>query len=290
MTKKLKVGDLYGGGIVFCIGDKPGIENYSIEGEGTCGLIMSLEDLANYKIGNVPWSSERKEIGASAQSLSNGATNTDAIIKAHPKDNPSNNAAWLCRSYRGGDFDDWYLPAKDELDLLYQFAKTKKLIGKNFLGNEETYPCYWSSSEYSEECSSDDDSCASIQNFHCGRQSEEYKDNFDFAVRAVRAFDLSKVLDNIKEDAIFDPRTDWNELISLDVINKELIEKIDCTTDLLRHLETRLNRPKYSANHQIKEIVTKLNHNYYSLHELKETLKTYSFPPNSFLTSRWEDE
>ena len=53
--------------------------------------------------------------------------------------NTGSYAAKLCRDYRGGGFSDWYLPAKDELNLLYA---QKSLVG-GFV-NE----IYWSSSEF----------------------------------------------------------------------------------------------------------------------------------------------
>jgi len=96
--------------------------------------------------------------------LDDGAANTKAIIEAHPNDNPSNNAAWLCRSYKAGGYNDWYLPSINELNKMYLYARDNGLIGENCSGSkiggmqclvgsdwgkENSGKIYWSSSENS---------------------------------------------------------------------------------------------------------------------------------------------
>lgn len=45
----------------------------------------------------------------------------------------------LCKDYRGGGYDDWYLPTKDELNLIYQnLRRTGKISGNGW---------HWSSSQ-----------------------------------------------------------------------------------------------------------------------------------------------
>ena len=58
------------------------------------------------------------------------------------------NANSMCSDYRGGGYDDWYLPSLDELNLIYQ-----NLAGtgyQNVVGTKKiTFPkesSYWSSS------------------------------------------------------------------------------------------------------------------------------------------------
>jgi hypothetical protein len=179
----LSVGEQYGGGTVFCVGDSPDVSKYSIYGSGSCGLIMANEDQVNFDSNRkhgVTWSSEYKETGA--LSYDDGAANTAAIIAVHPKDNPDNNAAWLCHSYRGGDYEDWYLPSKNELNKMYLFAKANNLIGKNL---DDDNVC-WSSTEHS-----DRNTRACIQHFIDGHQGDFNKDHF-LGVRAVRAFSFDK--------------------------------------------------------------------------------------------------
>lgn len=78
----------------------------------------------------------------------------------------------LCSEYRGGGYDDWYLPNKDELNYIYQnLRKPGKILGNSW---------FWSSSAYGSDC-------AWYQSFIDGRQSDHYK-NLTFSVRSVRAF------------------------------------------------------------------------------------------------------
>lgn len=90
----------------------------------------------------------------------------------------SNYAARLCKvlvyEVNGEVFKDWFLPSKDELNLMYEN------LHKNGLGSfADKY--YWSSSE-----SSADD--AWVQNFDDGDQSSCPRYNTAFSVRPVRGF------------------------------------------------------------------------------------------------------
>ena len=78
----------------------------------------------------------------------------------------------LCSEYRGGGYSDWYLPSKDELDLVYI---NLRITGK-ISGND----AFWSSSEsYNTD--------AWRQRFSDGNQNHYSKD-YTYSVRAVRAF------------------------------------------------------------------------------------------------------
>lgn len=82
-------------------------------------------------------------------------------------------AARLCDIHEAGGYADWFLPSKDELDLMYRYLK------KNYLGGfSEGY--YWSSSE-------GDAYNAWFQHFGSGTQRYNYRD-LDVRVRPVRAF------------------------------------------------------------------------------------------------------
>ena len=70
-------------------------------------------------------------MGSSAYTLSSGSKTTD------------NYAAKVCSDYRGGGYDNWFLPSMEELDYMYHN------LYKNNLGGL-TEPCYWSSTEYNE--------------------------------------------------------------------------------------------------------------------------------------------
>jgi hypothetical protein len=76
-----------------------------------------------------------------------------------------------CADYTVGQYDDWHLPSKGELNLMYQ---QRGAIG----GFEDDY--YWSSTE-------SDNHVAWAQLFTIGIQSIFYKDD-TYYVRAVRTF------------------------------------------------------------------------------------------------------
>ncbi len=92
------VGELFGGGIVVSVWKTNGIEH---------GLVASLTDLANSVYSNID-----DLIGTSAQSTSDGQSNTNAIIN---QVGHTSSGAKLCSDYTGGGFTDWYLPATWEL-------------------------------------------------------------------------------------------------------------------------------------------------------------------------------
>ena len=98
-----------------------------------------------------------------------GAANTAAIVAAGCAE--ADTAAKIADAYAVNGYTDWYLPSKDELNLLYQ----QKTVVGGFAYNN-----YWSSSE-------DGSSNAWVQYFDNG-----YQDYFDkrntLPVRAVRAF------------------------------------------------------------------------------------------------------
>ena len=77
------------------------------------------------------------------------------------------------KNYRGGDFTDWRLPTRAELDLIYQNLKKTNTGG---FSNDR----YWSSAEYLVES-------AWNQNFGSGKQDYSYK-TISIKVLAVRAF------------------------------------------------------------------------------------------------------
>jgi hypothetical protein len=62
-----------------------------------------------------------EEIGKHAQSETDGAANTSAIVKAVGKFigyNGKTYAARICDTLTAGGYSDWYLPCKDETDII----------------------------------------------------------------------------------------------------------------------------------------------------------------------------
>ncbi len=108
--------------------------------------------------------------GAQGTAIGTGKSNTRAIIEACGK---SNTAAKKCTAYRGGGKSDWFLPSKDELDLMHVNLH-KAGVG----GFSDVF--YWSSSELG-------DNYVWLQLFFNGIVI--VSDKFDTKrVRAVRAF------------------------------------------------------------------------------------------------------
>ena len=81
-------------------------------------------------------------------------------------------ASRLCLESNHNSYNDWRLPTKDELNLLYQ---NRDVVGG--FANDK----YWSSTDYSHDG-------MWVCRFNDGSQGAYHKDQFNFYVRAVRAF------------------------------------------------------------------------------------------------------
>ena len=131
------IGKLLGGGIVISEWDENGVHK---------ALIASLTDLSNSLPWTVPAFQGGPAIGATAQSYSDGLTNTDAII-AQAGGATTAYAAGIARLYLGGGYNDWYLPATWELNMCFNAAAiVNKVLGTL---NGFSYAYYWSSTENS---------------------------------------------------------------------------------------------------------------------------------------------
>lgn len=153
--------------ITYAIGDlgpAGGIVFY-IYGGGLHGMEAATEDQS---IG-AAWGCEGTEItGADGTASGTGAQNTADILAGCTD---SGIAAEIADSYSLNGYDDWFLPSKDELGLLYQ---QKDVVG-NFADNY-----YWSSTESGS-------GSAWSQHFFNGYWHASNKSDLD-RVRAVRAF------------------------------------------------------------------------------------------------------
>ena len=150
------IGQSFHGGIIFYI-----------DNTGKHGLIVSTTDLGTT---NVAWQpGSNKVTGATGTAYGTGASNTATIVAA--LGSTGNYAALLCSNYEVGKFKDWYLPSKDELNLLFaQRSVVGGLSGSN----------YWSSSEVNKGKAWD-------QEFGGGFQFKDNK-SFTLLVRAVSSF------------------------------------------------------------------------------------------------------
>lgn len=111
-----KVGDNFQGGTVFYL-----------ESDNSFCLIKSGI------LGKACWSNNCLiEVNAFDNTHGGGYNNTNNIIAVTGNEN---NAAKLCKDYRGGNYDDWYLPNFEELILIQRFE---------FLN----YEIFWSSLQF----------------------------------------------------------------------------------------------------------------------------------------------
>lgn len=183
-----KIGDTYGGGKIAYI-FQPGDPGY-VEGKQH-GLIAAEADVSTtYKdawdgdshTGVYVWSTTQfktknnsdyayREISTTGTAIGDGAKNTDKILSIYPASIYPNSAAAVAHAYRGGGFNDWFLPSIDELKQLYG---SKALVGgyADFI--------YWSSSEMNE-------SVAWYRIFVNGLRGASNKSTFK-RVRPVRVF------------------------------------------------------------------------------------------------------
>jgi hypothetical protein len=129
---------------------------------------------------------ENNVTGAVGTAIGTGAQNTDAIVSFDGCDDGSP-AALAATGYSLNGYDDWFLPSKDELNLMWKNLADPDDDGResgsdsDSVGGFDSFG-YLSSSQY-------DDITASGQHFGDGDQYDNFgKDAGPFRVRAVRAF------------------------------------------------------------------------------------------------------
>ncbi|MEI7725773.1 MAG: hypothetical protein WCK09_11760, partial [Bacteroidota bacterium] len=120
-TTAYSIGQNYGGGIIFYI-----------DGTGQHGLISATSDQS---IG-AQMGCYGTSIPGTSTAVGTGQANTTIIVNGCSE---AGIAARICNDLVLGGYDDWFLPSKDELNLMYA---QKTAIG-GFAVN-----LYWSSSEY----------------------------------------------------------------------------------------------------------------------------------------------
>jgi hypothetical protein len=157
------IGQTYNGGKIFYL-----------DQSNRHGLIVSTVDLNN--LNGLAWgpagsaNTNAPQTGATGVIFGFGQLNTNAIIAKY---GAGTYAAKVCTDYRGGGFSDWFLPSKNELNLIY--------INRSALGIPSLY-YWWSSTEFEFSVQT-----AYSQNFVDGAASIDPKTALR-AVRAVRAF------------------------------------------------------------------------------------------------------
>lgn len=121
--------------------------------------------------GRAKWGCYAQSVSrARGTAIGTGKSNTLAIVENCKEDDI---APKLCILYRGGGVNDWFLPSKEELNLMYINLKEKGIAGF------DDY-FYWSSSEHSSYYAWD-------QDFSKGYREDSYKE-LRLRVRPIRAF------------------------------------------------------------------------------------------------------
>jgi hypothetical protein len=173
-----------GGGIVFY----HSIEGFEVyQEDGSIKKCHYLE-VSKFDLGKITWCTMMKNgkpccsLNTTLTELGTGYVNTLKIIKSihHGRITKENCAALACYSYstENTKAGEWFLPSKDELNLLYRNLK-KRVIASNTTGHNH----YWSSSlsisfflAFAQDFSSD------------GYNQREVGKDDTYSVRAVRAF------------------------------------------------------------------------------------------------------
>jgi hypothetical protein len=177
-----QVGDYREGGVVFYVAPTP----TDLNGDGILdqGLVCALEDQSS----GTEWGCLGTDLNGSNSSavpeftdIGKGKVNTSFIVNNCGE---AGIAAKICDNYSVTVgctvYDDWFLPSKEELNLMYQ---NKATIDANALANGGSgfvSAKYWSSSELF-------NNAAFIRSFQTGVQDYWNKNNPGL-VRAVRAF------------------------------------------------------------------------------------------------------
>ena len=167
-TATHSIGESFGGGIVFYVWDN-----------GRHGLISATTNLSVGNIGLFVWGPTANYVMAIRNGINAGMSNTERIIIKQGA-GIGNYAALIAAHYQfngngWGDYGDWYLPSKYELQLLFK--------QKNVVGGFTSTTYVWSSTEA-------DDKTAYTLNFFSstGTVQAEAKNLNPRFVRAIRSF------------------------------------------------------------------------------------------------------
>lgn len=136
MQEKLAIGSYHQGGIVFYLDET-----------GEHGLVCATKDQNE----SIRWGYNDVLIGDTQETLGSGLDNTLAIASAYPG---IENASQFCLDLDLGGYQDWFLPSKSALYVMYQNREkintTALANGGEIFKTTAEEANYWSSSENSE--------------------------------------------------------------------------------------------------------------------------------------------
>lgn len=181
-------GDDYG---EYCIGEDgypvrltSGVDDGSAESANWRYFIAEEYDLPHYDsdVGDTTlnesytgksWGVYGTELGWTSTDIGTGLTNTNKLIETYPSE--TDYIWYYINKHRTETGKQWFLPSKDELNILHE---NKDTIGN--LSKDSTYAHYWSSSEYSSAYSW-------CQYFLSGYQDNTISKNYtSYRVRLIR--------------------------------------------------------------------------------------------------------
>lgn len=161
----------------YCIGDdgyprrlSSGEDDWSAESANWRYLICDKSDLEGTKV----WGAYGVSEGFTGTAIGYGAPNTTAMINKYPDDTAY---FWNAIGMKILTLNQpWFMPSKDELDILYDNKDTIPLLGGIALKSDH----YWSSSEYNDNVNN-----AWYQNFSTGKQDNANK-AYEYYCRLIR--------------------------------------------------------------------------------------------------------
>jgi len=122
------------------------------------------------------WDAYRQNLVDTMTSVGFGKQNTKLIVERLKTLKQTNKAAQICATLEINGYKDWFLPSRDELDLMHKYLNQKEL--GSFINS-----IYWSSSQANTNS-------AYCQYFNGNQYTQQYNydKNLPFRVRAVRTF------------------------------------------------------------------------------------------------------
>jgi hypothetical protein len=115
-------------------------------------------------------------VDETSTAIGSGQRNTQLILAIFTREGVTNSAAQFCAAFESGGYSGWFLPSRDELNLMYTNLRNQGL-GIGF---------YWSSSQF--QYHSTANMFAYGQDLSTGRQSDANNKSMSGKVRPVRQF------------------------------------------------------------------------------------------------------